>query len=172
MIIEILKQLLRFVLLALLQVLVLNNLQIHGMFNPYIYPLFLLLLPMRMPQWLLLTLGFATGIMIDMFSNTAGMHAAASVLMCYMRPQVMRITEPSGGYEPTDKPSLSHMGFRWFATYASILVVIHHLFFFFIETLEFGQVGFMILKILMSTALSLLLILLIEFFFRTKKHGY
>ena len=169
MIIEFFYQLLRFVVLVLLQVLVLNNLQLPGVFNPYIYPLFLLLLPLRMPLWLLLLIGFFSGLTMDMFSNTMGMHAAASVLLCFMRPQVLKLIEPSGGYEQTDKPTLSHMGFRWFATYASILVVIHHLFFFFLETLEFGQVGFMLLKIILSTALSLLLIFLIEFFFFSRK---
>ena len=169
MIIEFFYQLLRFFVLVLLQVLVLNNLQLPGVFNPYIYPLFLLLLPLRMPLWLLLIIGFVSGLTMDLFSNTMGMHAAASVLLCFMRPQVLKLIEPSGGYEQTDKPTLSHMGFRWFATYASILVVIHHLFFFFLETLEFGQVGFMLLKIILSTALSLLLIFLIEFFFFSRK---
>ncbi|MEI7801589.1 MAG: rod shape-determining protein MreD [Bacteroidota bacterium] len=169
MIIEFFYQLLRFVVLVLLQVLVLNNLQLPGVFNPYIYPLFLLLLPLRMPLWLLLLLGFLSGLTLDLFSNTMGMHAAASVLLCFMRPQVLKLIEPSGGYEQTDKPTLSHMGFRWFATYAAILLVIHHLFFFFLETLEFGQVGFMLLKIILSTALSLLLIFLIEFFFISRK---
>jgi hypothetical protein len=169
MIIEFLFLLIRFIILTLIQVLILNNLQLPGVFNPYIYPLFLLLLPIKMPQWILLLVGFAAGLTIDLFSNTMGMHAAASVLLCYMRPQVLKLVEPSGGYEQTDKPSLSYMGFRWFATYASILVVIHHLFFFFLETLEFGQFGFMLLKIVLSTLLSLALIFLTEFFFMRKK---
>ncbi|GDX52623.1 rod shape-determining protein MreD [Bacteroidota bacterium] len=169
MIIDFFYQLIRFVVLVLIQVLILNNLLLPGVFNPYIYPLFLLLLPIRMPIWLLLLVGFVAGLTIDLFSNTMGMHAAASVLLCFMRPQVLKLIEPSGGYEQTDKPSLSHMGFRWFATYASILVVIHHLFFFFIETLEFGQFGFMLLKILLSTSLSLLIIFLTEFFFIRRK---
>jgi len=169
MIIEFLIQLIRFIVLVLIQVLILNNLHLSGIFNPYIYPLFLLLLPLKMPKWVLLILGFVTGLTIDMFSNTMGMHAAACVLFCFMRPQVLKLVEPSGGYEQTDKPTLSYMGFRWFATYASILIVIHHLFFFFLETLEFGQVGFMLLKILLSTALSLLLIFLAEFFFIRRK---
>ncbi len=169
MIIDFLFQLIRFVLLVLIQVLILNNLQLPGVFNPYIYPLFLLLLPIKMPHWLLFLVGFAAGLTIDLFSNTMGMHAAASVLLCFMRPHVFKLIEPSGGYEQTDKPSLSYMGVRWFATYASILVVIHHLFFFFIETLEFGQVGFMLLKIMLSTLLSLVLIFLTEFFFIRRK---
>ncbi len=169
MIIDFFYQLIRFVLLVLIQVLILNNLQLPGIFNPYIYPLFLLLLPIRMPQGLLLIIGFVTGLTIDTFSNTMGMHAAACVLLCFMRPQVLSVIGPSGGYEQTDKPTLAHMGFRWFAIYTSILIVIHHLFFFFLETLEFRQFGFMILKILLSTSLSLLLIFLTESFFIKRK---
>ena len=101
MIIDFFYQLIRFVVLVLIQVLILNNLLLPGVFNPYIYPLFLLLLPIRMPIWLLLLVGFVAGLTIDLFSNTMGMHAAASVLLCFMRPQVLKLIEPSGGYAIT-----------------------------------------------------------------------
>ncbi|HAP01276.1 MAG TPA: rod shape-determining protein MreD [Bacteroidetes bacterium] len=169
MIIEILLQLLRFALLVLMQVLVLNHLRLSFIFNPYIYPLFLLLLPLQMRPWMLLLIGFFCGLTIDMFSNTMGMHAAACVLLCYMRPSVLKIIQPASGYEGTDSPTLGHMGVRWFVTYSAILLVIHHLAFFFLETLEFGQIGFMFFKILLSTSLSLLLIVLVELLFTRRK---
>src|SRR5580658_7192394 len=115
---NILVQLFRFIILVGIQVLVLNNLELNGVFNPYIYPLFILLLPINTPKWLLLLLGFGTGLVIDMFSNTMGMHAAATTLLAYMRPYILNVLQPSGGYEPEDKPTLSNMGFRWFITYS------------------------------------------------------
>lgn len=169
MIANILFQFFRFLLLVLVQVLILNNLQLNGVFNPYIYPLFILLLPIGTPLWLLLLLGFGMGITIDLFSNTMGMHAAAATLLAYMRPQVLKLIQPSGGYQPEDSPALGYMGFRWFITYISILIVIHHLCFFFLETLGFPQFFFMLLKIMLSTILSISLIVASEYLLGKRK---
>ncbi len=169
MMFNIFSQLIRFLLLVFVQVLILNNLQLNGVFNPYIYPLFILLLPINTPYWLLLLLGFATGITIDLFSNTMGMHAAATTLLAFMRPQVLHLIQPSGGYQPEDKPTLGYMGFRWFITYISLLIIVHHLCFFFLETLGFSQIIFILTKIIISTLLSISLIVVSEYLFMRRK---
>lgn len=169
MIYNILFQFFRFLVLVAVQVLILNNLQLNGVFNPYIYPLFILLLPINTPNWLLLLLGFGTGITIDLFSNTMGMHAAATTLLAFMRPQVLKLIRPSGDYQPEDKPTLGYMGFRWFITYISLLIIVHHLCFFFLETLGFPQIIFILTKIIVSTLLSISLIVVSEYLFIRKK---
>ncbi|MFZ4059415.1 MAG: rod shape-determining protein MreD, partial [Ferruginibacter sp.] len=67
----------RFFLLILLQVLVFNNMHLNGYINPYVYVLFILLLPFETPQWLLLISAFLLGFGVDLFSDTMGMHTAA-----------------------------------------------------------------------------------------------
>src|SRR5581483_10393034 len=98
MISDIFSNILRFIFLILFQVLVLNNIQLGGYINPYGYVLFILLLPVETPKWLLLLLSFSIGISLDMFSNTMGLHAAACVFMAYCRPRVLRIISPREGY--------------------------------------------------------------------------
>jgi hypothetical protein len=98
-----------------------------------------------------------------------GMHAAAATLLAYMRPYVLNLIQPSGGYQVEDMPTLGRMGFRWFLTYTSLLVIIHHLFFFFLETLGFSQIFFVLVKIIISTALSISLIVLSEYLFLRRK---
>jgi rod shape-determining protein MreD len=75
-----------FVLLILLQVLLFNNIQFSGYINPYIYVMFILLLPVEIPAWLMLLLSFATGVIIDYFSGSPGVHSSATVLAGFVRP--------------------------------------------------------------------------------------
>ncbi len=59
----------RFLALLLLQVFVLNNVEMPGVFNPYVYIYFLLLLPLDMPRWWLLLVSFGTGLALDFFGT-------------------------------------------------------------------------------------------------------
>lgn len=75
-------------------VLVLNKLNVSVYIHPYVYPMFLILLPFETPKWIMLPLAFAVGITIDMFNNTAGMHAAACVFIAYARPWLIKAYTP------------------------------------------------------------------------------
>ena len=85
MIINILQIILRFIVLVAIQVFILNNIQLGGVINPYLYILFLLTLPVQTPRLLLLLIGFALGISIDMFQNSTGIHAFACVLIAFFK---------------------------------------------------------------------------------------
>ncbi len=99
MINRILRFSLIFILLILLQVLLFNNIQFSGYVNPYVYIMFILLLPVEIPSWLLLIISFFTGLIIDLFTGTPGMHTSATVLAGFVRPYVLRIISPRDGYE-------------------------------------------------------------------------
>jgi rod shape-determining protein MreD len=159
----------RFVLLVFVQVTILNNIHLHGLFNPYIYPLFILLLPLEMAPWLLIFIGFFTGLVIDFYSNTLGMHAAATTLLAFLRPYIINLLKPAAGYQPEDKPTISSMGFFWFITYASFLVLTHHLVLFMIETLSFRQFLFVISKIAVSTVISISLMVILQYLFYRRR---
>src|SRR6185369_9061688 len=127
MIAKIIQNIFRYLFLVLLQVLVLNHIQWSGYINPYVYVLFILLLPIETPRWLLLLSALMLGLTIDMFGNTSGMHAAASVMMAFARPRILRLIAPRDGYEAETKLTPLVMGFKWFITYVSMAVLIHHL---------------------------------------------
>ncbi|MBK8686283.1 MAG: rod shape-determining protein MreD [Bacteroidetes bacterium] len=88
-----------FIVVILIQVVLLNHIAIRSsinilgipVFTPLIYPLGLLLLPVNIPHWLLMLFGFITGLVMDMFCNTPGMHAAACVLLCFIRPYLLAL---------------------------------------------------------------------------------
>jgi rod shape-determining protein MreD len=159
----------RFILLTFVQVMILNNMHLHGLFNPYLYPLFILLLPLETPTWLLLFLGFFSGWVIDWYAHTGGLHAAASVLMAFVRRPMLNLIKPTSGYLPEDRPTISSMGFTWFITYCSILIFIHHFFLFMIETFSFAQFIFVIGRIILSTIVSITIMVILEYLFYRRK---
>ena len=106
MINSVLRFVLLFVLLVLLQVVFFNNIQFSGYINPYVYLMFILLLPFEIPAWLVLLLSYSMGITIDFFSGTPGIHTSATVLAGFVRPYVLRVVSPRDGYELSPAPSM------------------------------------------------------------------
>ena len=165
MINEIIKNLFRFVILVLVQVLVLKNIELGMYLNPFLYVLFILMLPFETPRSLLLLLSFVTGVTIDMFYDTPGMHAAASVFLGFCRPPVLKLFSPREGYEFGIKPTIQYLGVPWFISYAGILIVLHHLVLFYIEVFRFSDFFFTLIRALTSSATTLLLVVVSQFLF-------
>ena len=157
-------QLLRFLGLLLLQVLVLDHLDMaNGYMIPYLYVLFLLTLPFSVAPWAQLLIGFGTGLVMDLFNGTPGMHTSACVLLCYARTLLLPMLAPRGGYEFGRRPTLHHMGTAWFFTHAGVLIAVHHLWLFFAEVYRFDHFINTLFRALLSGAFTLLLCLLAQF---------
>jgi rod shape-determining protein MreD len=155
-----------FILLTLLQVLLFNNIQFSGYVNPYVYIMFILILPIEIPSWLLLLLSFATGLIIDFFTGSTGMHTSATVLAGFVRPYALRIVSPRDGYESGSDPSMMTYGFRWFLTYSLLIVLVHHTALFYLEVFRLADFFRTMVRVLLSTLFSMTFILLIEFYRR------
>ncbi|MES2701877.1 MAG: hypothetical protein V4649_04515 [Bacteroidota bacterium] len=162
------KNMLRFCVIVLLQVLILNKITLRWwnepsgfpIFIPYVYPLFLLLLPFEMTVPALLISGFALGLTVDMFMNTAGMHAFAAVLMAYLRTNVLSALLPRNLSEYAGlHPNIKTMGWMPFLVYSVFLIIIHHFVFFSVELWNLSNIGFLLLKVLASTLTSMLFII-------------
>lgn len=162
------KYLVQFALIVLVQVLLLNNITLNWwsqpggfpVFTPYIYPLFILLLPFETPVWLLLVIGFFTGLSIDNFMNTPGMHACATVLIAYLRTNVLLALLPKQMKEYHQlSPSVKTMGWAPFLTYSAFLIFIHHTAFFIVELWSLSNIGYLLLKIFASGVTTMLLII-------------
>jgi len=127
------KNIIRFVLLMLLQVLVLDTVQFGGYVIPYVYLLFILLLPFDTNKSLLLVLAFFTGLGMDFFENTLGLHAAAVVFMAFARPGVIKFYFPTLEYTKAENPGLSKLGVTGFLKYTFTLVFFHQILLTFLE---------------------------------------
>ncbi|MCX6228497.1 MAG: rod shape-determining protein MreD [Bacteroidia bacterium] len=163
MVISQLKYVLIFAVSVLLQVLIFNNIVIAKVLSPYIYILFIVLLPFDTPKALMLFLAVSLGLTMDLFTNTPGVHASATLLIGFARPLILKLITTRETLESFSTPRVGTMGFHWFATYVSILVVIHHFFLFFLEAFTFDGFFITLLRIILSSALSVILIVLSQF---------
>src|SRR5690606_2551600 len=108
------KNILRFIILIFAQVFLLKNMVFYNLNVPFLYILFILLLPLETPTWLLFVLSFLLGIIIDLFNDTLGLHAAACIVLALMRVFFINITVQKDNYDSDPEPTLGIMGFRWF----------------------------------------------------------
>lgn len=159
---RLIKYSIMFVVLVLAQVLVLNQVQLSGYINPFIYVLFILLLPVSTPRYLLLILAFFIGIAVDIFSNSLGVHAAATVFIAYLRPYIIRLIS-NREEDRNEYPGLRQNKFSWFLYYTSIMVFSHHFVLFYLEYFTFSHFFATFLKILLSSVFSIFVIVLSQF---------
>ncbi len=163
MIATVIANVLRFMLLVLLQALVIDHIDLmNGWVVPYLYVLFIIMLPVDTPTWAVLLIGFVTGSVMDFFSSTPGMHAGACVMMSYARVFMLRALAPREGYDRSMRPTIPQMGLAWFMTFAGVLVLVHHLWLFFIEVFRFQHFFSTLFRAVLSTAATLVLCLLAQ----------
>ena len=155
----------RFIILVGLQVFILENINLRGYINPYLYVYFILLLPFETPGWLLLIASFLMGFSIDTFVGTMGIHTAASVLMAFARPLIIKAIPSRKEFEPGMKPSISDLGFLWFFTYSLLLVFIHHFALFYLEVFSFTDFFNTLLRVLLSSIFTILLVIIAQYLF-------
>ncbi len=158
-----LRNIIRIIILVLLQLFVFNNFQLSGYINPYIYILFIILLPFETPGWLLLISGFFLGITMDVFSGTMGMHTSATLFMAFLRPFLLQIISPRDGYEAGSFPRIYYYGFTWFLKYSIALIFAHHFVLFYLEVFQFSYFFDTFLRVIMSTIFSVTLIILSQY---------
>ena len=158
------RNILRFVVLILFQVLVMDNVMINGYMIPYIYILFILLMPFETPRWIQLLSGFALGLAMDLFTGTLGMHTAACVLAAFARPYLLDLMASRDGYESETYPRIHYYGFLWFLKYTLLIVVIHHLALFYLEVFQLKYFFSTLLRVILSSILSTSTIVLSQYF--------
>ena len=165
---EVIKHIIRFVLLVGIQSLVLNQLEIGLGIQIMVYPLFVLLLPFELSVIAVLALAFAMGIAIDSISNTYGLHASSLVFMAYLRPIIFKLFAPRDGYDNLKEGRSYQMGMRWFIFVYGILLFLHHLWFFTLEIFRMDDFFFLLQKVFLSLPLSFLFSILLQSLFVSK----
>jgi len=168
---SILKNSARYVLFLLIQIIILNEIPpIHQFITPYIYFLFLLWLPFGTSRLGLTLLGFVYGYSLDLFTNTPGLHAAACTLIGYIRPTILNLLLAQEATEELNRePSIGTMGWGPYLIYVFILTFIHHFYLVLLEWLQFGNFTYFIGKVVATTIMSMLLILLPELITNRRK---
>lgn len=162
---DLVKNIIRFAIFILIQVYVLNRIPpVHRFIVPYIYFLYILWLPFRTTPISLMFVAFAFGMSLDAFTNTPGLHAAACVLIAFIRPYLITIILPQERKELYyTNPSVKSLGgIAPYALYISVLTFIHHFYLILLEWLTTGNWWYLLGKVFATTGVSLLLILIAE----------
>ena len=158
------KNIIRFILFILVQVFVLDKIHLHQMVTPYLYFLFILWLPFKINRSLLMLLGFTLGFTLDSFHHQPGFHAAACVLIAYMRPFLINLLIPHEGAETNyEEPSITSMGgLLPYSIYVGFFAFLHNAWLFLLEAWQFGNIWYFLVKTILSTAICLLLFIITD----------
>ncbi|NND77325.1 MAG: hypothetical protein HKN39_04015 [Flavobacteriales bacterium] len=160
----------RFFLLIFLQGFFLVNAALFdGLAIPFLYVFIILKLPVDINRVLLLVICFISGLSVDLFYHTLGLHAAACVLMGFIRPGILNALQPRDGYDAGASIGISSMGFGWFFIYSVALIFAHHFYLFFLEIFSFSYIPRTLLKVFLSTAYTFILILLVHLIFSKRR---
>ncbi len=157
----------RFLVLILTQVLIFSNVNFMGSINPYPYILFIILYPANNNRTLFIFLSFILGLMVDIFSNSGGVHAAACVTIAFIRPAVLKFAFGMVYEHQTIKFNTTEFSNR--ITYFSILIFIHHLILFMLEIFNMSNVLLVLQKTLFSSVFTIILSTLISILFSNKQ---
>ena len=160
----------RFVGLILLQGFVLINASLfNGLAIPFVYVFFILLLPVDTNRILLLIICVITGLFVDLFYNSLGIHASAALFLGYIRPGILKTLQPREGYDQSGDISIQNMGLNWFVVYAGLLILSHHLWLFIFDDFNFSYLPKTLLKVLLSSIYTFTLVLFIHLIFSKSK---
>lgn len=164
------KNIIRFILFIGVQVYILNQIPpLHQFIVPYLYFLYILWLPFGLGRFPLMLIAFFFGLSFDYFTGTMGLHAAACVMIAYIRPFLLSLLIPKESTEQSYvEPSISSMGWAPYSLYVGLLTFIHHFYLVLLEWLQFGSFVYFLGKVTATTGVSLMLIFVTEMLFSRK----
>lgn len=153
-----LENIVRLVLVLLLQLLLINNLHFMGICNPCNYILFLIALPAQLPHWVETMIAAIVGLLMDVACNSLGVHMAACIALSYVRPKLLHVLVPD------DDRLIGTLSTRIidFAAYTRLvltLTLLHHTILFLLLNFTFHAFWLTLLQILVSSAITIALIL-------------
>ena len=152
------KQLGRYIVVMLLQVLLFDQLQLLGVCHPYIYILCLLMMPITLPHSVDMIIGAIIGLVMDVFCNSLGIHTAACVLLMFIRPYLIGVIVNDKD-RLNEQITLRAIGMEAMIKYVIILVLIHHLTVFALGAWSWNHIGFVLLETLISGFITISIII-------------
>ena len=157
----------RFVLLLAAQVLVFNRIDLFGFINPFPYVLFIILFPVNGNKSALLAASFFLGIIMDMFWNSGGVHAAACLLLAYFRPAIFKFSFGLSYEYQTVRLNDSLTPERF--SFILIAVVLHHFVLFILEVFKISFLLEILVRTMLSTIFTIVTCIIIIYIIKPNK---
>ncbi|HEX9150553.1 MAG TPA: rod shape-determining protein MreD [Flavobacterium sp.] len=157
----------RFVLLLAVQIIIFNNMNFLGYISPFPYILFIILYPVNGNKSGLLIASFLLGLIMDMFSNSGGIHTTACIILAYFRPYIFKFSFGLSYEYQTVKLNDVLTPERF--SFILMSVVIHHFVLFVLEAFQFSFILDILLRTLLSTVFTILLCIIIIYLIKPNK---
>jgi len=156
----------KFFLLVIFQVILFNHINFMGYINPFPYLIFIFFFQIKNNRLLFLFLSFFIGLCIDIFSDSGGIHAAASVTIAYARPLFLKFS--FGAMYEHQNLKFDNAELIPKSVYIALLTLLHHLVMFYLEVFSFARILMVLQKTLFSSIFTILMVLLISIIFSQK----
>ena len=157
----------RFILLLLAQVLIFNRIDLFGFINPFPYILFIILYPVNGNKMGLLVASFFLGLIMDMFWNSGGVHAASCLVLAYFRPSIFKFSFGLSYEYQTVKLNDVLTPERF--SFILIAVVFHHFTLFVLEVFKISFLWDIFLRTLLSTLFTIITCIIIIYIIKPNK---
>jgi rod shape-determining protein MreD len=157
----------RFILLLAVQVIIFNNFNFSGYINPYPYILFIILYPVNGNKYGLLAASFFLGLIMDLFCNSGGVHAAACLMLANFRPALFRFSFGLSYEYQTVRLNDVLTPERF--SFILLAVIIHHFTLFILEVFTFEYFWNIVFRTVTSTIFTILTCILIIYLIKPSK---
>jgi rod shape-determining protein MreD len=157
----------RFILLLAVQIIIFNNMNFLGYISPYPYILFIILYPVNGNKSGLLVASFFLGLIMDMFSNSGGIHTTACVILAYYRPYLFKFSFGLSYEYQTVKLNDVVTPERF--SFILLSVLIHHFILFTLEAFKFSFILDILLRTTLSTVFTIILCIIIIYLIKPNR---
>ena len=158
-----------FLVYILIQIFVLNEVVFSSYIIPFLYLTIILSIPKGKSILFLMIISFVTGLTIDIFEGQLGLHSTSCIIIAFLRPKILSILSNSKTLSNEDNIRLTNLGALQFLVYASTLIFLHSLILFIIVDFEIGNIFNLIIKTMLSTLATILLIFINELYYINKQ---
>lgn len=146
---------------VVLQTLLFNHLPLFGGVI-MVYVIALIKMPVDVNRNIQIITGFICGLIIDIFSNTPGMHALTALTMMWLRMPILHLYVNAEDVK-SGIPGYSLMGMQSYLRYAVTILAMHCILLYFVESFTLFNLLTTLIKIVISVALTFVILLSLEF---------
>lgn len=157
----------RFVLVLIIQVTICSNINLFGHINPFVYIIYILLFPTNYNRLTFLLSSFFLGLVLDIFLDSGGVHAAASVFLAYIRPVFLKYAY--GTIYETATFKFEKAELKNLFGYVLLSSLFHHIIVFGLEIFSSSQILLIIKSAVLACIFTAFLSFLLILLFRTRK---
>ena len=157
----------RFILLLAIQIIIFNNMNFLGFIIPLPYILFIILYPVNGNKSGLLFASFLLGLVMDLFSNSGGIHSTACLVLAFTRPYIFKFSFGVSYEYQTIKINDVLTPERF--SFILLSVVIHHVTMFLLEAFQISFFWDILIHTLLSAVFTIISCIIIIYLIKPNK---